>query len=122
MSTTPSTPEIPNLKRRFIKIPIEVNAIQWDGNASTANAFIGEDYGKDWEFAGKSTDILIPSREGLMFCLVGDWLVEGYSEEHGKHYWVNKPDYFKKAYKPAEEIPAPSPLAVSENFPPPTPK
>lgn len=42
-----------------------VEAVRWDGSADTANAFIGECYGVDWEYAVGSSDIYVRGIGGL---------------------------------------------------------
>jgi hypothetical protein len=60
-----------------------VEAVRWDGNASTANKFIGERYGTDWRYSdvGESS-IFFTSGAGddLLwgFAKVGDWIVKNH--------------------------------------------
>lgn len=63
---------------RARKKPIEVEYVRWDGNASTANAFIGERYFVDWEFEqGGRGRIIIPTLEGKMTGDIGDLIIKG---------------------------------------------
>ncbi len=59
---------------KFRKKPVVVDAVRWDGNADTANGFMGERYGVDWEYEEGSSRItlLIP---GMPVSVnVGDWI------------------------------------------------
>lgn len=79
----------------YRKKPITIDAVQWDGYAETANEFIGEAYGTDWEYeTGGSTSILIPTLEGNMLCREGDWIIRGVKGE----FYPCKPDIFDATY------------------------
>jgi hypothetical protein len=84
---------------KFRKKPVVIEAIQWDGNAATANRFLGEAYGTDWEYAVHSNNILIPTLEGLMLGNVGDWIIKGIKGE----FYPCKPDIFAATYEPVKE-------------------
>jgi hypothetical protein len=80
---------------RFRKKPVVIEAVQWDGNSDTANKFIGESYGVDWEYAERgSSDLLIPTLEGKMRAAVGDWIIKGVKGE----FYPCKPDIFAATY------------------------
>lgn len=84
---------------QFRKKPVVIDAVQWDGSASTADLFIGESYGVDWEYSLVSNgDILIPTLEGSMLCRVGDWIIRGVKGE----YYPCKPDIFEATYEAVE--------------------
>lgn len=96
---------------RYRKIPVEVRAVQWRGNnRMEIESFVDRNlncsvvpYQFEWDtddIPDEAYTIEIPTREGIQTAIRMDWIIEGQSEEHGKHYWVNKPDYFKKAYEP----------------------
>lgn len=94
----------------FRKIPALVRAVQWKGdNRMEIEQFVGQPLQchvppavmeKELNIPNQGYTIIIPTREGNLTALRMDWIIEGVSDEHGKHYWVNKPDYFKKAYEP----------------------
>ncbi len=48
-----------NQKYRNKKSNKFVEAVQWDGDSDTANVFIGEDFGEDWQYLDQSTSISI---------------------------------------------------------------
>jgi len=57
---------------KFRKKPVEVEAIQWDGLAETANSFLGENYGTDWEYLPQSSDVVILTQHGQLTVQKGD--------------------------------------------------
>lgn len=59
-----------------------VEAVQWDGQADTANAFIGESYGTDWLYVlGRGQgSIMIPGCDHDDI-EVGDWIVKDWDDE-----------------------------------------
>lgn len=38
------------------------------------------------------------SGEGMQIASIGDYIVKGYSEKLGNHFWPVKPDYFEQSY------------------------
>lgn len=91
--------------QQYRKKPVVIQAIQWDGNADTANKFIGESYGVDWDYINSDDrGILIPTLEGTMKCNLGDWIIKGVNGE----FYPCKPDIFEKTYEPASLSSLPS--------------
>jgi hypothetical protein len=90
---------------KFQKKPIVIEAVQWDGKSDTANSFLGEDYGKDWEYAEDGNSIIIPTPEGRMRGLVGDWIIRGVKGEP----YPCKPDIFAAKYESVDEPPTKEP-------------
>jgi hypothetical protein len=84
---------------KFRKKPVVIDAVQWDGDAHTANTFLGERYSVDWEYAGQGNAIRIPTLEGAMVGQVGDWLIKGVKGE----FYPCKPDIFAATYELVEE-------------------
>ncbi len=93
---------------------MEVNAVQWKGdNATEIMLFVGRRLKSTAvpsqmereldNIPHEAYTIDIPTREGVQTAIRMDWIIEGESEEYGKHYWVNKPDYFKLAYEKVED-------------------
>jgi hypothetical protein len=80
---------------KFRKKPIVIDAVQWDGLADTANNFLGDGYGTDWEYAGIGAAIRIPTLEGTMVGSVGDWIIKGVKGE----FYPCKPDIFEATYE-----------------------
>lgn len=79
----------------YRKKPVVIEAVQWDGAPKTANEFIGERYGTDWEYAKDSEDIVIKTLEGNMTCHVGDYIICGIKGE----LYPCKPDIFEATYE-----------------------
>jgi hypothetical protein len=87
---------------KFRKKPVVIDAVQWDGRADTANTFLGERFGIDWEYAGALTEglaLMIPTLEGRMRCDVGDWIIRGIKGE----FYPCKADIFALTYEPEKE-------------------
>jgi hypothetical protein len=85
---------------KYRKKPVVVEAVRWDGDPDTANTFIGESYGVDWEYFEKGSDaIRIPTLEGDHRGEVGDWIIRGVKGE----FYPCKPDIFEATYEPVEE-------------------
>lgn len=81
---------------KYRKKPVVIEAVQWDGLASTANDFIGDGYGTDWEYESQpSGNIIIPTLEGNHLCRVGDWIIKGVKGE----FYPCKPDIFQATYE-----------------------
>ena len=56
---------------------------------------MGDNYGKDWSYAGNGSAIEIPTLEGTMTATVGDWIIKGVAGE----FYPCKPDIFEKTYE-----------------------
>ena len=77
------------------KNPI-IEIVQWDGNADTANTFIGEDYTIDWEYnSQKGSGVIIHNLEGYILANVEDWIIK---DVKGRFYSCNL-DSFEAIYK-----------------------
>lgn len=83
---------------QYRKKPVIIEAVKWDGDSGTANSFIGEAYGVDWEYSpdAPTFSILILTLEGKMLCNVGDWIIKGVKGE----FYPCKPDIFEATYEP----------------------
>lgn len=84
---------------KYRKNPVVIEAVRWDGSASTANAFIGEAFGTDWKYEEGSNRIIIPTLEGDHTGDVGDFIIKGVNGE----FYPCKPDIFAKTYDPVCE-------------------
>lgn len=81
---------------QYRKKPVVIEAVQWDGDSETANQFLGEDYGVDWEYAAQGDSALvIPTLEGRMRANPGDWIIRGVKGE----FYPCKPDIFEATYE-----------------------
>lgn len=89
---------------KFRKKPVVIEAVLWDGETGTANQFLGERYGVDWEYTAYNSGpvpgtIIIPTLEGKMMCEIGDWIIKGVKGE----FYSCKPDIFELTYEEVEE-------------------
>ena len=83
---------------KYRKKPVVIEAVLWDGKAVTANSFIGESYGRVWEYVPTSSDIYIDTLEGSLICRVGDWIIKGVKGE----LCPCKPDIFRLTHEKVE--------------------
>jgi hypothetical protein len=80
---------------RYRKKPVEIDAVQWDGDNQREIAdFLGDD------FAGWRADakVLVRTAEGELTASRGDWIIRGVQGEH----YPCKPDIFAATYDPVE--------------------
>ncbi len=64
---------------KYQRKPHFVDAVQWDGDLDTANAFLGERYDIDWQYIPDTDAILFQTgvpKLGMQRADVGDWLVK----------------------------------------------
>lgn len=110
---------------RYRKMPVEVEAMQWDGTAAGAGPII------DWILANgpraarynddrgfRPIGIYIDTLEGTMAATPGDWIIRGVQDE----FYPCKPDIFEATYAPvtAQQDPGPGMLEAREvDFGPP---
>ena len=81
---------------KFRKKPVVIEAVRWDGDANTANSFLGESYGVNWRYDGEK--LIIPTLEGEMIANLGDWIIKGVKGE----FYPCKPDIFEATYEKVE--------------------
>jgi hypothetical protein len=76
---------------------VVIEYVRWDGMAGTANNFVGEAYGTDWEYRERGSDgIWIMTRAGKMNVNVGDYLLK-YSD--GRVASCDA-EHFEKTFEP----------------------
>lgn len=81
---------------RFRKKPVEVEAVQWTGeNFSEILAFTRN------TAALTNHMIIIPTLEGMMTAIPGDWIIEGVAGE----YYPCKPAIFAATYEQVSSSP-----------------
>lgn len=92
---------------KFRKKPVIVEAVRYLGhNTTEIESFVGHQFYPELEsesayLAGKGGPIFsisIPTLEGNMKAMTGDWIIKGVSNE----YYPCKPDIFERTYEPAE--------------------
>lgn len=83
---------------RFRKIPVEIEAVQWDGqNLAAIEAFVGKALDAAWSVGGYC---FINTLEGRTNAVVGDWIIRGVKGE----FYLCKPDIFEATYEPARLV------------------
>lgn len=100
ISESPASSVKEPVPQTFRKKPVVIEAVQWDGKASTANAFLGDKWW--WSGLPGAGAIIIPTLEGKHICSPGDWIIKGVKGE----FYPCKPDIFAATYELVEE-PAP---------------
>ena len=87
-------PQEQSAATRYRKRPVEVEAVQWDGqNRAEIKAFVGDALDDAWSVGGYC---FINTLEGRMNAAPGDWIIRGVQ---GEVYPV-KPDIFEETYEP----------------------
>ena len=88
--------------QKFVKKPIVIEAIQWNGTGECATAIA------DWilstghrvaTFMDGETSFHIETLEGTMKASLGDWVLRGVQGEH----YPCKPDIFEATYEAVNE-------------------
>ncbi len=88
----------------YIKKAIEIEAVQWTGDSDSFNAIQKLNRHNPKHIIsydeGDKADVylMIPTLEGNMKALIGDWVIKGVNGE----IYPCKPDIFEKTY---EELP-----------------
>lgn len=76
---------------RFRKKPVEIEAMQFDGN----NGYEILEWAKPASFIGATDRLTISTLEGGMTVSVGDWVIRGVQGE----FYPCKPDIFETSYE-----------------------
>lgn len=94
--------------KKFFKKPIEVEAIQWNGNSNKKEIeeFVGKELKVELEsetayLASKAAPIfslLIETKEGVMKAKKGDWIIKEPFPSGDRDFYPCKNDIFKKTY------------------------
>jgi hypothetical protein len=74
--------------------PIEAKELK-EGNQSEIMEWCGGKRGLDGGIWLKTTE----SGEGSQMAVCGDFIIKGYTEELGWHFWPVKPSYFNENYQ-----------------------
>ena len=93
--------------KKFIKKPVVIEAIQWDGsNLAEVRSFVGDACKYDFYYAvyqdgmvPPSVDLFIRTLEGDMKCSIGDYIIKGLKGE----FYPCKPDIFEQIYDELKE-------------------
>jgi len=99
--------------KKFIKKPIEVEAIQFNGNSNKqeVESFVGKELKSELEsetayIAGKGAPIfslLIDTKEGVMKAMKGDWIIKEPFPTGDRDFYPCKNDIFINTYDGGEE-------------------
>ena len=86
--------------QKFVKKPVVVEAYQFDGNIRSIDNFPISEVGK-FKVSSENGQycLTIPTLEGDMKALPGDWIIKGVNGE----YYHCKPDVFEKSYNVVED-------------------
>ena len=84
---------------KFVKKPVVIEANQFDGNIRSIDNFPISEVGK-FKVSSENEQycLIIPTLEGDMKALPGDWIIKGVNGE----YYPCKPDVFEKTYDVVE--------------------
>ena len=93
---------------KYIKRPVEIEAVQWNGNSNRAEieSFVGTPLKVELEsetayVAGKGApifSILIETKEGIMKALKGDYIIKEPFPTGDRDFYPCKPSIFHKTY------------------------
>lgn len=84
---------------KFIKKPVVVEAIQWDGTAATFKK-ITDMIGSGWRPGSIGTDsFYVETLEGEHIASKGDYIIKGVAGE----FYPCKPEIFNDTYDPVED-------------------
>lgn len=80
---------------RFRKKPLVIEAFQWHGEevAGFERICVGKD-----ELSNDHYNLVIPTLEGTMYAVEGDWIITGIKGE----VYPCKPDIFAATYEPVD--------------------
>ena len=85
--------------QKFVKKPVVIEAIQYDGiNITEVESFVGAKLPTVWLYV-EDTQLVIPILEGNMKVSKGDYIIKGIKGE----FYPCKPDVFKSTYNVVEE-------------------
>ena len=85
---------------KYRKKPVVIDACQFDGNIRSIDVFPISEVGK-FKVGSENGQyyLIIPTLEGDMKALSGDWIIKGVKGE----YYPCKPDVFEKTYELIEQ-------------------
>ena len=86
--------------KNYVKKPVVVEAYQFDGNIRSIDNFPISEVGK-FKVSSENGQyyLIIPTLEGDMKALPGDWIIKGVNGE----YYPCKPDIFEQTYELVEQ-------------------
>ncbi len=94
--------------QKFRKKPVEIEAIQWNGNSNKQEIekFVGKELKSELDsetayVAGKGAPIfilLIETKEGIMKAFRGDWIIKEPFPTGDRDFYPCKPEIFEQTY------------------------
>jgi hypothetical protein len=97
------------MTQKFRKKPVEIEAIQWNGNSNKREIekFVGKELKSELEsetayVAGIGPPIfslLIETKEGVMKAFRGDWIIKEPFPTGDRNFYPCKPDIFEQTYE-----------------------
>ncbi len=79
---------------KYIKKPVEIEAVQWNGEITPNLLDLIKDNKRDCEINSNNQTLAIKTLEGVMTANVGDFIIKGVKGE----LYPCKPDIFKATY------------------------
>jgi hypothetical protein len=83
--------------KKFRKKPVVIEAEQWLGTGEQKESLLAD--GVIMDIPSQDGSCLIPTLEGNMICMPGDYIIKGVKGEH----YPCKPDIFELTYDLVEE-------------------
>jgi len=101
----------------FRKKPVVIEAVQLTGSSVSlrevykfikgeypdTKSQIADERWEDYVALVNKEGCKIETPEGFITASVGDWIVKGYTESLGFHFWPVKPDYFEQNYEAVDK-------------------
>lgn len=94
---------------KYRKKPVEIEAVQWNGNSNIVEVkkFVGKDLKYElesdtaWEagVAPPFFSLLIETKEGVMKAMPYDWIIKEPFPTDDRCFYPCKPDIFEKTYE-----------------------
>lgn len=84
-------------EQRFVKRPVEVGAIQYDGSMESQREIVNWTNGVAEGYVDHEYHLVIRTLEGPLRASAGDWVIRGVQGE----FYPCKPDIFEATYEPA---------------------
>ena len=79
---------------KYIKKPVEIEAVQWNGEITPNLLDLIKDNKRDCEINSNNRTLAIQTLEGVMTANAGDFIIKGVKDE----LYPCKPDIFKATY------------------------
>lgn len=86
-----------NAPQRFVKLPVEIEAMRWDGTEASQSVIVNWSGGKVSGWFDKDYFLKVETLHGSTRADRGDWIIRG----AGGDYWPCKHVIFRQTYRPA---------------------